>query len=193
MYFGQAKSGPAAEAFGVGHNPDCVSLVRSAGVAALNTPHRASNPISAKSPRTLPSPREVSIGEFSTNAKRGRTSRMTRAISTQRPDRSPSIPAPFPAALMSWQGKPPETTSTRPRHGRPSKVVNVRPNGEGGEKSIVLSLQQERSRRRHQVQRRRWFATRGVSPRVFLHQRPRKEPAHSSLGPIGPCERVFDV
>jgi hypothetical protein len=65
---------------------------------------------------------------------------MTRAISTQSPDRSPSIPAPFPAALMSWQGKPPETTSTRPRHGRPSKVPYVRPYWEGFENAVVLPL-----------------------------------------------------
>ena len=80
--------------------------------AAESTHHSASNPISAKSPRTTPSPREVSIGEFSTNTNRGRTSLIILAISRHRPLRSPSSPAPFPAALMSWQGKPPETTST---------------------------------------------------------------------------------
>ena len=36
-------------------------------------------------------------------------------------------PFPLPARLMSWHGKPPETTSTIPRHGLPSKV-NVIPN-----------------------------------------------------------------
>ena len=61
-------------------------------------------------------------GEFSTKTKRGRTSPTIRAISRQSPDRAPSIPAPLPAALMSWHGKPPETTSTMPRHGRPSKL-----------------------------------------------------------------------
>lgn len=47
---------------------------------------------------------------------------MIRAISRHIPLRSPSIPAPFPAALMSWHGNPPDTTSTIPRHGLPSKV-----------------------------------------------------------------------
>jgi hypothetical protein len=47
---------------------------------------------------------------------------MILAISTHIPERSPVIPAPFPAADMSWQGKPPDTTSTIPRHGFPSKV-----------------------------------------------------------------------
>lgn len=82
---------------------------------APSTPHLASYPIAAKSPRTRPSPREVSIGEFSTKTKRGRTSQMTRAISTHIPERSPSIPAPFPALLMSRQGhygNPPQMASS---------------------------------------------------------------------------------
>lgn len=90
--------------------------------AADRTPHLASYPIAAKSPRTTPSPREVRIGEFSTSAYRGRTSLMIRDISDQRPLRSPSSPAPFPAAEMSWHGKPPVTISTTPRQGFPSKV-----------------------------------------------------------------------
>ena len=87
-----------------------------------NTPHLASNPILAKSPRTRPSPLEVSIGEFSTNTNLGCTSQMILAISRHIPLRSPSMPAPPPAAEMSWHGKPPDTTSTIPRHGFPSKV-----------------------------------------------------------------------
>ena len=99
---------------------------------APSTPHRASNPIEAKSPRTAPSPLEVSIGEFSTNAYWGRTSWMMRAISRHIPLRFPSIPAPFPAELMSWHGKPPDTTSTIPLHGFPSKVCTSSQIGKGG-------------------------------------------------------------
>lgn len=90
--------------------------------AADNTPHCASNPISAKSRKTTPIPRPVSIGEFSTKTKRGPTARMILAISRHNPLRVPSIPSPSPAALMSWHGKPPQTASTRPRHGLPSNV-----------------------------------------------------------------------
>ena len=49
-------------------------------------------------------------------------SAMRRWNSHQRPLRAPASPAPFPATLMSWQGNPPDTTSTMPRHGLPSKV-----------------------------------------------------------------------
>ncbi len=35
--------------------------------------------------------------------------------SNQRPERSPSSPAPFPAPLTSWHGKPPQSRSTRGR------------------------------------------------------------------------------
>ncbi|CAA6832068.1 Uncharacterised protein [Acinetobacter baumannii ATCC 17978] len=72
---------------------------------------------------TRVSPLETSIGEFSTNTYLGRTSPIIRAISDQSPERSPSIPAPFPADEMSWHGKPPDITSTIPCHGFPSKVV----------------------------------------------------------------------
>jgi hypothetical protein len=82
----------------------------------------AERPNPARSPRTVPSPREVSIGEFSTRTKQGSTSQTTRAISRQSPLRLPSRPSPLPATLMSWHGKPPETTSAAPRHARPSKV-----------------------------------------------------------------------
>src|SRR5690606_31894658 len=87
-----------------------------------STPHLALYPSAARSARTTPSPLEVSIGEFSTQTKRGRTSRMILLNSLQRPERDPVIPAPFPAALMSWHGNPPHTTSTSPRQGLPSKV-----------------------------------------------------------------------
>lgn len=87
-----------------------------------STPHRASNPIAARSPRTRSNPRTRRAGEFSTNTNRGRTSSTTRAISRQSPLRSPSSPLPFPAVLKSWQGNPPDTTSTIPFQGLPSNV-----------------------------------------------------------------------
>jgi len=65
----------------------------------------------------------VSIGLFSTNANRGCTSPMIRAISVHIPLRSPSRPSPFPAMETSWHGKPPAMQSTIPRHGLPSNVV----------------------------------------------------------------------
>ena len=102
--------------------------------SAPSTSHSASYPISARSPRTLASPRPTSKGEFSRNANSGRTSLIIRCISRQRPERAPSMPAPFPAAEMSWHGKPPDTTSTRPRHGRPSKVRTSSQTGKGESK-----------------------------------------------------------
>ncbi len=99
---------------------------------APRTPHSASYPISASSPRTIPSPRRVSIGEFSTKTIRGATSLMILRISDHSPDRSPLSPAPFPALLMSWHGKPPQTTSAIPRHGLPSKVVTSSQMGKRG-------------------------------------------------------------
>ena len=92
-------------------------------LCAPNTPHSASYPISAKSPRTTCNPRLVSSGEFSTKTYRGPTSRMILANSFHKPERAPVIPFPLPAALMSWQGNPPQIASTFPRQGFPSKVV----------------------------------------------------------------------
>src|SRR5690606_37235731 len=100
-------------------------------LAADTTPHRQSYPSAARSPTTLPSPRVVSAGLFSTHANRGRTSPMIRAISVHIPDLSPSIPAPVPAVEISWQGNPPETTSTSPRQGRPSNVRTSSQIGKG--------------------------------------------------------------
>ncbi len=74
--------------------------------------HSASYPISAKSPRTLSSPLPSNAETFYRITYRGRSSPVRRAISDQRPERSPSMPAPFPATLMSWQGNPPVITST---------------------------------------------------------------------------------
>lgn len=76
--------------------------------------HSASCPISAKSPRTLPIPRESSAATFSRIAKRGRTRRMDRTNSRQSPERSPCNPAPKPARLISWHGNPPQMTSASP-------------------------------------------------------------------------------
>jgi hypothetical protein len=98
---------------------------------ARNTPHSASNPSAARSPSTTPSPREARAATFSTNTNEGRTSPTIRENSDQSPDRSPPIPTRFPALLMSWQGKPPETRSTTPRHGRPSKVATSVHTGHG--------------------------------------------------------------
>ena len=90
--------------------------------AADITPHRLSYPIAVRSARTRSSPLVTSIGLFSTNAYLGRTSPIIRAISLHIPLRSPSSPSPFPATEMSWHGNPPDTTSTIPRQGLPSKV-----------------------------------------------------------------------
>ena len=87
---------------------------------APSTPHRALYPNAAKSSRTTPSPLVRSRGEFSAKTKRGRISPMSLAYSFQSPERSPVIPAPLPAALMSWQGNPPQRTSTVPLQSVPS-------------------------------------------------------------------------
>lgn len=81
---------------------------------------------------TRVSPRRTSIGEFSTRTNRGLTSPMIRAISRQSPLRSPSIPVPGPQIDISWQGNPPETTSTAPFQGCPSKVQTSSHTGNGG-------------------------------------------------------------
>lgn len=87
-----------------------------------NTPHLALYPNSDKSLRTMSSPRVRKSGEFSAKTNLGRTSSIILAYSFQSPERFPPIPAPPPAELMSWQGNPPQTTSTAPRQGFPSKV-----------------------------------------------------------------------
>lgn len=76
--------------------------------------HSASYPNEAKSPsiRCNPLNRPVIAATFSTTTKRGRSTRTHRANSTQRPDCSPVMPARLPALLMSWQGNPPQITST---------------------------------------------------------------------------------
>lgn len=81
--------------------------------------HSASYPILAKSPRTVPIPRSSSAATFSTTTYLGRSSPMRREKDDHRPDRSPPIPAPAPAWLMSWHGNPPQMTS----QGTPAKVV----------------------------------------------------------------------
>ncbi len=110
-------------------------LSRSCGAPQLPLPithHRASYRTEARLPRTLASPPRISIGEFSTKTKRGRTSHTIRNISRQRPERAPSIPAPLPASDKSWQGNPPQTMSAIPFHGLPSKVVTSSQMGKGG-------------------------------------------------------------
>ena len=73
-----------------------------------------------------------SSGEFSAKTKRGRISPMSRAYSFHKPERSPAIPAPLPAALMSWQGNPPQRMSTVPLQGRPSRVQTSSQIGNSG-------------------------------------------------------------
>ena len=100
--------------------------------AAPITVHFASYPSAVRSPRTRSSPRVTSIGLFSTKTYLGRTSPTTLAMCAHIPDRFPLIPTPFPAAEMSWHGKPPDMTSTMPRHGLPSKVCMSSQIGKGG-------------------------------------------------------------
>jgi hypothetical protein len=58
-------------------------------------------------------PRARNSGTFSNMHQRGRSSALMRAISRQRPLRSPSRPLRRgEAPLMSWQGLPPEMMST---------------------------------------------------------------------------------
>src|SRR5580693_4258453 len=76
--------------------------------------HHAPYPSAAKSPRTVPMPRTRRALTFSTMTMSGRSSPTSRAYSRQRPLRSPARPPPFPARLMSWQGNPPQMTSTSP-------------------------------------------------------------------------------
>lgn len=86
----------------------------------------------ARSPRTPASPRAARLRVFSTKTIRGRTKRMMRENSNQRPDRDPS--SPFPLVLqtaMSVQGNPPIRRSTgggsRPitlsKHGTPGQCL----------------------------------------------------------------------
>jgi hypothetical protein len=79
---------------------------------AENKLHSASYPLLAKFPRTLSSPLFRNADTFSTTTNLGRISQTIRNISAHNPLRLPSIPSRFPALLMSWQGKPPHTTST---------------------------------------------------------------------------------
>ena len=90
--------------------------------AALTRIHSASNPRWAKSPRTMAKPPlEIRGGTFSKNTSDGPISSMRSRMGGQS-QRSSSVPAPLPAALHGWHGKPAVTQSTTPRHGRPSKV-----------------------------------------------------------------------
>lgn len=101
--------------------------------------HSASYPRSAKSPRTRPNHAPGCplgparrFATFSTMRKRGRSSPTNRAISDQRPERLPASPSPFPATLRSWQGKPPEITSTGPTSS-PRNVVTSSKQGTSGQ------------------------------------------------------------
>lgn len=81
----------------------------------------ASYPSAAKSPRTRPNHWPgCSLGPasrfatFSTKRIFGRRSPDNLTISDHKPDRSASMPARSPALEMSWQGNPPQITSTGP-------------------------------------------------------------------------------
>lgn len=84
--------------------------------AAESTPHSASYPAEARSrrifPKNRPSSLESSPGTFSATIHRGRVSQTSRYISPQRVDLFPLRPARAPATETSWQGKPPQITST---------------------------------------------------------------------------------
>lgn len=55
----------------------------------------------------------------------GAVSPMMRAYSDHRPERAPPMPAPRPAVLRSWQGKPPTRTSAAGRAGDVADVAEV--------------------------------------------------------------------
>lgn len=94
--------------------------------AALTQSHSASYPSAATVPRTSDSaapPLTVRRpGTFSRSTQSGSTSPRMRAMLGQI-HRSSLVPWRLPAVLAGWQGKPAVTTSTFPRHGRPSKVL----------------------------------------------------------------------
>lgn len=83
--------------------------------AAGTQSHSASYPLSARSPRTLPSPSsETKLRRavtFSTKTNRGRSRRTIRAYSLHSPDLSPASPRRSPAMLRFWQGNPPQMMS----------------------------------------------------------------------------------
>lgn len=81
--------------------------------AADSAKARVPYPIASRSSRTSESQRCLPDATFSTTTQFGRSSPMIRRNSNQRPERVPSlIPAPLPAEETSWQGKPPQMTST---------------------------------------------------------------------------------
>jgi len=90
--------------------------------AAPRRIHSASYRRSARVRRTRSRPRVRMLGEFSRKTHAGRRKPAMRATSKNRLLRSPSRPAPLPAQLISWQGKPACRQSTRPSHGRGSKA-----------------------------------------------------------------------
>ena len=120
------------EAVGVGSNPDALTFVGSSGMVSSEhspshiEPHRGQVSEYGSKP-----PRSEHWRVFHEDESRLNFATI-RAISIQSPLLAPSRPAPLPAALMSWQGKPPETTSIAPRHGSPSKVRTSSQIGKGG-------------------------------------------------------------
>ena len=149
--------------------------------AADNTPHSASNPSEAKSPRTVPSPLLVSIGLFSTNAYWGRTSPIILAMCFHIELRLPVIPPP-PCLLLRCPGM--EILQIRHQQFL-AKVFRQRfahhpKSGKSGEFCHfvwrTIRLLGIAPTRLHRL-----FSIQGDVPQVFLHQRLRKEPTHSHL------------
>lgn len=75
--------------------------------------HSESYPISVSDRKTSSNPRERRALTFSITAYFGLVSLMILCNSNHSPLLSPDNPAPFPARLMSWHGKPPQITSGR--------------------------------------------------------------------------------
>src|SRR5208337_966157 len=69
--------------------------------------HLQSYPLSASSLQIRSAPLDLTFGTFSRNKKGDLISSMILNISKTRLLRLPSKPTPFPAMLISWQGKPP--------------------------------------------------------------------------------------
>lgn len=90
---------------------------------AVNSPASIVKPNRRRSRQTRSAPPEESMPRtFSMRTNQAPLWTMMRLASLQR-SRSSSSPRRFPARECGWHGMPPMTPSTRPCHGRPSKVV----------------------------------------------------------------------
>lgn len=86
--------------------------------------HSAEYPSAARSASTTASPRARRAATFSMRIAFGLISPMIRAYSFQRPDRAPPMPSRLPALEMSWQGNPPQMTSTASRSSPPTFLTS---------------------------------------------------------------------